>query len=82
MSTSNQARVKFAAIQLAVGADKQANLQNARQQIAQAAHNGAKIVALPVRYITDNNLIFLFFFLFFFFLIFHFPIFESDASSS
>ena len=39
---------RLALVQLAVGADKAANLQRASQKIKEAARNGAKVVALPV----------------------------------
>ena len=38
---------KFAACQVAVGADKDANLASAAAAVAEAASNGAKMVALP-----------------------------------
>jgi len=39
---------KFAAIQLAVTADKESNLKNAADKIKEAASNGAKVISLPV----------------------------------
>jgi len=39
---------KFAGIQLKVGADKTANLENARLKISEAVSKGAHVVALPV----------------------------------
>lgn len=52
MATSSTASgpFKFAAIQLAVTADKDKTLQHAREKIREAAKNGAKVVALPVRF--------------------------------
>lgn len=46
MSTNNT--FKFAAIQLAVTADKGHNLKNAADKIKEAASNGAKVISLPV----------------------------------
>jgi len=41
-------KFRLALVQLAVGADKAANLQKASQKIREAAENGAQVVALPV----------------------------------
>jgi len=41
-------KFRLALVQLAVGADKAANLQRASQKIREAAENGAQVVALPV----------------------------------
>jgi len=49
MATSASPSFKFAAIQLAVGKNKSDNLEHAKAMIKQAADNGAKVVALPVR---------------------------------
>lgn len=38
----------FAAIQMKVGSDKKANIQNARDKIIAAAQKGANVVSLPV----------------------------------
>ena len=43
---------KLALVQLAVTADKNANLANARAHVLQAANNGANVIVLPVRYQT------------------------------
>lgn len=48
---SATANFKFAAIQLAVTADKSKTLDHARQLIRDAASQGAQIVSLPVRLI-------------------------------
>lgn len=50
MSTNNT--FKFAAIQLAVTADKDHNLKNAADKIKEAASNGAKVVSLPVSFLV------------------------------
>jgi hypothetical protein len=42
-------RFRFAGLQLLVGADKEANLARARDLIAQAVANGARLISLPVR---------------------------------
>jgi hypothetical protein len=47
-------RFKFAGLQLLVGADKEANLARARDLIAQAVANGARLISLPVRPIHSN----------------------------
>lgn len=39
---------RFAGIQLMVGTDKAANLENARHKISEAVSKGAQVVALPV----------------------------------
>ena len=39
---------RLALVQLAVGADKAANLQRASRMVREAAENGAQVVALPV----------------------------------
>jgi hypothetical protein len=46
---------KFAGIQLAVTADKEQNLSNARERIKEAVGQGAQIVALPVCYYLSLN---------------------------
>ena len=46
--TAGLAQFRLALVQLAVGANKAANLQRASQKIKEAARNGAKVVALPV----------------------------------
>ena len=43
-----RAKLRIALIQLAVGADKLANLQRAAAKIKEAASNGAQLIALPV----------------------------------
>lgn len=45
---STMSTFKFAGIQVAVTADKEHNLNNARALIKEAVQNGAKVVALPV----------------------------------
>jgi predicted amidohydrolase len=40
-------KFKFAAIQLAVGADKQDNIKRADKMIREAVSNGANVVSLP-----------------------------------
>jgi omega-amidase len=40
-------KFKFAGIQLAVGADKAANIANAQSKIVEAAKNGARVITLP-----------------------------------
>lgn len=45
---STNSTFKFAAIQLAVTADKDSNLKNAADKIKEAASNGAKVISLPV----------------------------------
>ena len=42
-------RFKLALIQLAVGADKAANIRRACQKVKEAVQNGAGMVVLPVR---------------------------------
>jgi omega-amidase len=44
---STNSTFKFAAIQLAVTADKDNNLKNAADKIKEAASNGAKVISLP-----------------------------------
>ncbi|KAK1023776.1 Omega-amidase nit3, partial [Friedmanniomyces endolithicus] len=39
--------LKLALVQLAAGADKNANLSHARNKVLEAASNGAKLVVLP-----------------------------------
>ena len=46
--TAGLRQFRLALVQLAVGADKAANLQRASQKVKEAAENGAKVVALPV----------------------------------
>ena len=46
--TAGLRQFRLALVQLAIGANKAANLQRARQKIKEAARNGAKVVALPV----------------------------------
>lgn len=41
-------KFKIALVQMAVGADKAANLRKAVQTVREASENGANIVALPV----------------------------------
>lgn len=48
MTEATGSTFKFAGIQLSVTADKEKNLQNARDLIAEAVKNGAQVVALPV----------------------------------
>eukprot|EP00294_Goniomonas_avonlea_P004000 CAMPEP_0114568264 /NCGR_PEP_ID=MMETSP0114-20121206/15959_1 /TAXON_ID=31324 /ORGANISM="Goniomonas sp, Strain m" /LENGTH=269 /DNA_ID=CAMNT_0001754983 /DNA_START=132 /DNA_END=942 /DNA_ORIENTATION=+ len=47
MATETRPTFKIALLQLAVGADKPANLENAAAKIKEAASNGAKVVVLP-----------------------------------
>jgi omega-amidase len=47
MSSNPTRNFKFAGIQLAVTADKAQNLKNAQNKIAEAAQNGAQVIALP-----------------------------------
>lgn len=54
---------RLALVQLAVGASKVDNLQNAVKHIKTAAAEGAKIVALPVSEWLKYNTVFLVFFL-------------------
>ncbi|KAF9158522.1 hypothetical protein DFQ26_007521 [Actinomortierella ambigua] len=46
-SSSAPHSVRLALVQLAVGSNKQANLDNARKHVLQASSNGAKIIVLP-----------------------------------
>lgn len=48
-------KFKLALIQLAVGASKPANLERAGSLVREAASNGAKLVALPVRKTSQVN---------------------------
>lgn len=41
---------KLALVQLSVSANKEENLENARQLVLEAARNGANVVVLPVRF--------------------------------
>ena len=41
-------KLKIALVQMAVGADKAANLRKAVQAVREASRNGANIVTLPV----------------------------------
>jgi len=46
-TTGVMSSFKFAGVQMAVTADKEQNLKNARELISEAAKNGAKVVSLP-----------------------------------
>ena len=48
LTTTPSPPVRVGLVQLAVGADKQANLTSAKEKIAEAVKLGAKIVVLPV----------------------------------
>ena len=56
LHTAGLCSFRLALVQLAVGADKAANLQRASQKIKEAARNGAKVVALPVCMVLINYL--------------------------
>ena len=45
---ADSTKFKIALVQLAVGADKAANLKNAVQAVREASGKGANLVALPV----------------------------------
>ena len=55
MSSINNKSFKLACIQLAVTADKSANLLKAKSKILEASRNGAKVIVLPVSIILNTN---------------------------
>ena len=48
LTMADVSKLKIALVQMAVGADKVANLRKAVQAVKEATRNGANIVALPV----------------------------------
>lgn len=48
LTMADVSKLKIALVQMAVGADKVANLRKAVQAVREASENGANIVALPV----------------------------------
>ena len=50
MENKRNNKFRLAMVQLAVGADKMANLKRAEGLVREAASNGAQVVSLPVSY--------------------------------